>query len=88
MYRKARGEIGFASMDLNGATVELSQFSDCATYFKTFTKIHFFEPLEIIMPNTMCPEKGSKLVAALQEHFPHVSIVNIPRKFFSEEKGT
>ncbi|EGD83637.1 hypothetical protein PTSG_04245 [Salpingoeca rosetta] len=85
---KARGEIGLASVDLNGAVAELSQFSDGATYLKTFTKVHYFSPIEVVMPSTMCAEKGSKLFTALREHHPDLDIVNIPRKFFAEEKGT
>eukprot|EP01147_Barroeca_monosierra_P002107 gene2107-5154_t len=84
---KARGEIGLASIDLSTAQAELSQFSDCSTYIKAFTKLHYFNPVEVIMPSTMYTDRASKLFAALREHYSDLDIVNIPRKFFSEEQG-
>lgn len=84
---RARGEVGMAALDLHKPVVELAQFSDSAAYGHTFAKLQLHEPRDILMPNTMCETQASKLFAALQEQQGELSIVSIPRKFFSEERG-
>jgi DNA mismatch repair protein MSH4 len=84
---RARGEVGMALLDLLNPVVELAQFSDSAAYSHTFAKLQLYQPREILMPNTMCEMQASKLFSALQDGYFTGSIVSVPRKLFSEEKG-
>ena len=43
----ARGEVGFASIDLRNPQLILSQFSDSQTYSKTMTKLQLMNPHEV-----------------------------------------
>ncbi|XP_022321107.2 mutS protein homolog 4-like isoform X2 [Crassostrea virginica] len=84
----ARGEIGFASIDLRSPVLNLSQFSDTQTYVQTMTKLHRCQPIEIIMPNTAC-ENGAmtKLFKLVTHQFQNSNVSTVQRKYFNETKG-
>ncbi|XP_061165050.1 mutS protein homolog 4-like [Saccostrea echinata] len=84
----ARGEIGFASIDLRSPTLNLSQFSDTQTYVQTITKLHRCQPLEIIMPNTACDNGAmTKLFKLVSHQFQNSNVSTVQRKYFNETKG-
>eukprot|EP00048_Salpingoeca_helianthica_P008174 m.119619 g.119619 ORF g.119619 m.119619 type:complete len:869 (+) comp14532_c0_seq3:2474-5080(+) len=85
----ARGSVGLATIDLRRPELILSQFSDSVTYVKTFTKLHIFSPVQVIMPNTAY-ETGtnmSKLISLITDQFPSTNIVTVKRKYFNAERG-
>jgi DNA mismatch repair protein MSH4 len=83
----ARGEIGMASVDMRRPELVLSQFSDSQSYVKVMTKLQILNPLEIIVPNTVCDSSKSQLVTILGDHYSDVSITTVQRKYFNETKG-
>ncbi|XP_059143835.1 mutS protein homolog 4-like, partial [Physella acuta] len=84
----ARGEVGITSLDLKESVLVLSQFSDSQTYTKTLAKLHHINPMEILLPNTLC-ESGanSKLFSLLTNHFPNVTKSAVQRRYYNEAKG-
>ncbi|XP_023290098.1 mutS protein homolog 4-like [Orussus abietinus] len=85
----ARGEVGIAAIDVRRPDMVLCQISDRQTYADTISKIYFFQPVEILMPDTMCPQRnsGSKLYETIVNNFVSVNITPIPRKHFSDKSG-
>ncbi|XP_056009857.1 mutS protein homolog 4-like isoform X2 [Ostrea edulis] len=84
----ARGEIGMASIDLRSPTLNLSQFSDTQTYVQTMTKLHRYQPMEIIMPSTAFDNGAmTKLFKLVTHQFQNSNIATVQRKYFNETKG-
>jgi DNA mismatch repair protein MSH4 len=84
----ARGEIGLASIDLKNPVMVLSQFPDSQTYVKVMTKLEVLNPIEIIMPNTVCEgATATKLYTMISNYCPHVNLATVQRKYFNESKG-
>ncbi|EFN83847.1 MutS protein-like protein 4 [Harpegnathos saltator] len=85
----AKNEVGLAAIDLRYPYLILCQISDCQTYVNTLTKIHVFDPIEILMPETMCQRRGcsSKLYRLMKEKFNALKITPILRMHFSESAG-
>ena len=50
----AKGQIGMASLDLKSPELVLSQFPDTQTYARLLTKLHILQPVEIVLPATLC----------------------------------
>lgn len=84
----ARGEVGMTSIDLKQPVLTLSQFSDSQTYTRTLAIMQLLNPLEILLPSTLC-ERGnsSKLFGQLTKHFPNVQISSVQRRYFNESCG-
>ncbi|XP_033221031.1 uncharacterized protein LOC117175433 [Belonocnema kinseyi] len=85
----ARCEVGMAAVDVKFPHLIISQISDSQTYVNTLMKIHLFNPVEIIMPETMCGENDprKKLFSTIKGKFEHIQITPIPRMHFNEENG-
>ncbi|XP_065646680.1 mutS protein homolog 4 isoform X6 [Hydra vulgaris] len=84
----AKGEIGMACIDLKGAELIISQFSDGPTYVKILCKLQIIQPVEIIMPNTSYENgKMTQLFQVISEQFPYVTLTTVQRKYFNESKG-
>ncbi|KAK2584262.1 hypothetical protein KPH14_006669 [Odynerus spinipes] len=86
---EARGEVGVAAIDIHHSHLILCQMSDCQTYINTLTKIYIFNPVEILMPDTMCNENRNrnKLYCSIKEKFPNLSITAVSRIHFNESTG-
>ncbi|XP_062517164.1 mutS protein homolog 4-like [Corticium candelabrum] len=83
----ARGEIGMASIDMKRPELVLSQFSDSQSYVKVMTKLQILNPLEVIVPSTVCDSSKSQLLTVLSDHYSDVSVTTVQRKYFNETKG-
>ncbi|XP_064400656.1 mutS protein homolog 4-like isoform X2 [Halichondria panicea] len=84
----ATGEVGLASIDLKRPELVLSQFPDTRTYVKVLTKLLILEPLEILMPHTVCDVGAkTKLYQLVAEQFAESTITSVQRKYFNESKG-
>ncbi|XP_018342964.1 PREDICTED: mutS protein homolog 4-like [Trachymyrmex septentrionalis] len=85
----ARNEVGLAAIDLQYPYLILCQISDCQTYVNTLTKINVVDPVEILMPETMCEHRGrgNKLYRSIREKFHALNITPISRIHFSESTG-
>ncbi|KAG5327604.1 MSH4 protein, partial [Pseudoatta argentina] len=85
----ARNEVGLAAIDLQYPYLILCQISDCQTYVNTLTKINVVDPIEILMPETMCEHRGrgNKLYRSIREKFHALNITPISRIHFNESTG-
>ncbi|XP_024937048.1 mutS protein homolog 4 isoform X2 [Cephus cinctus] len=85
----AKCEVGMAAVDLQQPHMILCQISDCQTYINTLTKIHYFQPVEILMPDTMCerPTSLSRLYQFIKEKFKDVNVTGIGRWHFNDTIG-
>ncbi|KAL0130729.1 hypothetical protein PUN28_002386 [Cardiocondyla obscurior] len=85
----ARNEVGLAAIDLQYPYLILCQISDCQTYINTLTKINVLDPIEILMPETMCEHhsRGNKLYKSIKEKFNALNITPISRIHFNESTG-
>ncbi|XP_072757634.1 mutS protein homolog 4 [Anoplolepis gracilipes] len=83
----ARNEVGLAAIDLQYPYLILCQISDCQTYVNTLTKINILDPIEILMPETMCERRGNKLYKSIKEKFNALNITPISRIHFNESTG-
>ncbi|KYN19241.1 MutS protein like protein 4 [Trachymyrmex cornetzi] len=85
----ARNEVGLAAIDLQYPYLVLCQISDCQTYVNTLTKINVVDPVEILMPETMCEHRGrgNKLYRSIREKFHALNITPISRIHFNESTG-
>ncbi|KAI4499916.1 hypothetical protein M0802_004786 [Mischocyttarus mexicanus] len=86
---EARGEVGIAAIDIHHSHLILCQMSDYQTYINTLTKIYIFNPIEILMPDTMCSEtrNRNKLYFSIKEKFPNLCITAVSRIHFNESVG-
>ncbi|XP_043502294.1 mutS protein homolog 4-like [Polistes fuscatus] len=86
---EARGEVGIAAIDVHHSHLILCQMSDYQTYINTLTKIYIFNPIEILMPDTMCNEtkNRNKLYLSIREKFPNLCITAVSRIHFNESVG-
>ncbi|XP_029169725.1 mutS protein homolog 4-like [Nylanderia fulva] len=83
----ARNEVGLAAIDLQYPYLILFQISDCQTYENTLTKINMLDPVEVLMPETMCDGRGNKLYKSIKEKFNALNITPISRIHFNESTG-
>ncbi|EZA53357.1 MutS protein-like protein [Ooceraea biroi] len=85
----ASSEVGLAAIDLQYPYLILCQISDCQTYVNTLTKINMLDPVEILMPETMCQQRGrgNKLYKSIKEKFNALNITPISRMHFNESTG-
>ncbi|CAL1681409.1 unnamed protein product [Lasius platythorax] len=85
----ARNEVGLAAIDLQYPYLILCQISDCQTYVNTLTKINILDPIEVLMPETMCEhrDRGNKLYKSIKEKFNALNITPISRIHFNESTG-
>ncbi|XP_048478493.1 mutS protein homolog 4 [Plutella xylostella] len=84
---QARGEIGLAAVDLRRPHLVLCQFSDTRLYLHTLTKIHYFNPVEIIVPHTFCSAGASQLCRVLREQLPARRVTAVQRRHFNDAAG-
>ncbi|XP_043664602.1 mutS protein homolog 4-like [Vespula pensylvanica] len=86
---EARGEVGIAAIDIHHSHLILCQMSDYQTYINTLTKIYIFNPVEILMPDTICNERRNrnKLYCSVKEKFPNLCITPVSRIHFNESIG-
>ncbi|XP_075217932.1 mutS protein homolog 4-like [Lycorma delicatula] len=84
----ARGEIGIAVMDIKRPQLILCQISDAQTYTNTLAKINFFNPVEILIPNTFVEKPQSvPLFDLINDCFPDVSLTTVQRRHYNDKVG-
>lgn len=63
----------------------VSQLSDNLWYTGTLTKINIFNPVEILLPETiLAAHPKPKLLEYIEDMFPNIAIKSIPRRHFVE----
>ena len=72
---------------MSGGTLELSQFSDSSSYARLLAKMHLHSPTEVILPDTLCHKRKSRLPEVISRYLPDVPIVAVPRARFGEKAG-
>ncbi|CEP19938.1 hypothetical protein [Parasitella parasitica] len=96
-------EVGICVFDINSCEIIISQVriqTDTALLWNDLFigTFNLSEPQKILMPlyaernqaarpGLDSENVGSKLNLALLNEFPHIPIVNVPRKYFNDEKG-
>ncbi|XP_061716369.1 mutS protein homolog 4-like [Cydia pomonella] len=84
----ARGEIGMAAVDLRHPNLVLCQFSDSLLYTHTMTKINYFNPVEIIVPNTFCEGvQPNQLYQLIRDQYPALNLTTVQRRYFNYAAG-
>ncbi|KAF1802621.1 muts domain V-domain-containing protein [Mucor lusitanicus] len=91
--RGVAAEVGICVFDINSCEIELSQMADSQSFSRTLQSVNLNEPQKILMPpyaETSAlsgSSRASKLSVLLQQHYPHIPIITLPRKCFNDEKG-
>ncbi|CAO3697576.1 unnamed protein product [Rhizopus microsporus] len=85
-------EVGICIFDVNSCECTLSQFADSTTFARTIQKISLNDPQKILVSfvGNKCSEEikeSSKLYQLIEQQFPHVSFIFLPRKHFNDEMG-
>ncbi|XP_076290494.1 mutS protein homolog 4 isoform X3 [Lasioglossum baleicum] len=85
----ARAEVGLAALDIRCPHLILCQISDIQTYTNTLTKLYLFDPIQVLMPDTMCePVPGrNMLYHSIIEKFPEIQPTPISRIHFNDTVG-
>ncbi|XP_076648017.1 mutS protein homolog 4 [Halictus rubicundus] len=85
----ARAEVGIAALDIRCPDLILCQISDTQTYTNTLTKLYLFDPIQVLMPDTMCePVAGrNMLYRSITEKFPEMQPTPISRIHFNDTIG-
>ncbi|KAM5494010.1 MutS protein msh4 [Microsporum audouinii] len=76
--------VGLAFVNLSTSEAVLSQICDSQTYARTVHKLAVFEPTEVLFMSTS-KEPLSKLYAIVEENLPHIRIITIDRRYWSEQ---
>lgn len=78
-------EMGIAAMNLKSTELFLTQFTEnSSSYNNLCNMIHIYEPIEIILPNTLAESKISTIIL---QAFQNSKVTHVARKFFNETKG-
>ncbi|CEG80340.1 hypothetical protein RMATCC62417_14694 [Rhizopus microsporus] len=85
-------EVGICMFDVNNCECTLSQFADSTTFARTIQKINLNDPQKILVSsfgNKSSEEikESSKLYQLIEQQFPHVSFIFLPRKHFNDKMG-
>ncbi|KAI7863458.1 muts domain V-domain-containing protein [Spinellus fusiger] len=81
-------EVGLCMLHFRSNECTLSQFADSQTYVKSLYHIHLNDPQKILMMSASNNVIGdSKLHQLIEQYFPNITIVTLPRKYFSDETG-
>ncbi|KAK9297473.1 hypothetical protein QLX08_008880 [Tetragonisca angustula] len=86
----ARSEVGIASLDIRCPHLILCQISDSQTYINALSKLYLFDPMEILMPDTMCEcttASNSVLYRSVMDKFPETELTPISRVHFNDTIG-
>lgn len=82
---KAKGEIGFAYLDLNRPILHVAQFMDNYSFESLKMECYLSSPVEIIFPHTFT--ENNIMLAMLIENFPDIDFKPFNRKYFNEVMG-
>ncbi|XP_034175453.1 mutS protein homolog 4 [Osmia lignaria lignaria] len=85
----ARSEVGIAALNLRCPHLILCQISDSQTYTNALRKLYLFDPMEILMPDTMCERAAGKgiLYQSIVDKFPELEVMPISRVHFNDTIG-
>ncbi|KAJ3344291.1 MutS protein msh4 [Gonapodya sp. JEL0774] len=75
-------EIAVAALDLRTSKCEL-----CQSYSKLINKLYIYDPIEILLPITVCEPNPSKLALAIADSIPEAELVPTGRKYFNDNNG-
>ncbi|GAN05554.1 mutS protein homolog 4 [Mucor ambiguus] len=91
--RGVAAEVGICVFDIDNCEIELFQMADSQSFSRTLQSVNLNEPQKILMPpyaeaNALSESsRTNKLSALLQQSYPHIPIITLPRKYFNDEKG-
>ncbi|KAK6538181.1 MutS protein msh4 [Orbilia ellipsospora] len=80
-------QVGLTFLNISTAECILSEICDSQTYVKTLHKLAVFDPLEILIPDTLIQNQASKLPKIIEENLPGARITSLPRKYYNEKVG-
>ncbi|XP_071873300.1 mutS protein homolog 4 [Bombus fervidus] len=85
----ARSEVGMAALNIRCPHLILCQISDAQTYINALSKLYLFDPMEVLMPDTICERTTGKsaLYNSIMEKFPEVELTAISRVHFNDTVG-
>ncbi|XP_017793105.1 PREDICTED: mutS protein homolog 4-like [Habropoda laboriosa] len=85
----ARSEVGMAALDIRCPHLILCQISDSQMYANTLSKLYLFDPVEVLIPDTMCERVAGKsvLYRSIMEKFPELKVTSISRVHFNDAIG-
>ncbi|OAD55100.1 MutS protein like protein 4, partial [Eufriesea mexicana] len=85
----ARSEVGIAALNIQCPHIILCQISDSQTYINTLSKLYLFDPIEVLMPDTMCERITGRNVLhrSIIDKFPEVEVTAISRVHFNDTIG-
>ncbi|EGX51074.1 hypothetical protein AOL_s00054g810 [Orbilia oligospora ATCC 24927] len=80
-------QVGLAFVNVSTAECTLCEICDSQTYVRTLHKLAVFDPLEILIPETILPPRTSKIPGIIQENLPGARLTTLPRKYYNENIG-
>nr|XP_033342513.1 mutS protein homolog 4-like [Megalopta genalis] len=85
----ARAEVGMAALDIRCPHLILCQICDSQTYTNTLTKLYVFDPIQVLMPDTMCERVADRniLHRLIVDKFPEMQPTPISRMHFNDTIG-
>ncbi|XP_043264908.1 mutS protein homolog 4-like [Colletes gigas] len=86
---EARAEVGLAALDIRCPYLILCQISDSQIYTNALSKLYLFDPIEVLMPDTMCERTTSRsvLYPSIKDKFPELQVTPISRVHFNDTVG-
>ncbi|XP_076634761.1 mutS protein homolog 4 [Colletes latitarsis] len=86
---EARAEVGLAALDIRCSYLILCQISDSQIYTNALSKLYLFDPIEVLMPDTMCERTTSRsvLYPSIKDKFPELQVTPISRVHFNDTVG-
>ncbi|XP_076168816.1 mutS protein homolog 4 [Ptiloglossa arizonensis] len=86
---EARAEVGLAALDIRCPYLILCQISDSQIYTNTLSKLYMFDPIEILMPDTMCERATNRnvLYRSIRDKLSELHVTPISRVHFNDTVG-
>ncbi|XP_076243983.1 mutS protein homolog 4 [Calliopsis andreniformis] len=86
---EARTEVGMAALDIRCPHLILCQISDSQTYKSALNKLYLFDPIEVLMPDTMCEHNASRnvLYRSIMSKFVGLRVTPVSRIHFNDANG-
>ncbi|KAF3940144.1 hypothetical protein ABW19_dt0200899 [Dactylella cylindrospora] len=82
-------QVGLAFINISTAECILCEICDSQTYVRTLHKLAVFDPVEILIPDTLIQSQNSysKLPIVIEENLPGAHLVTLPRQYYNEKVG-
>lgn len=74
-------------METTGSTLYMYQFPDRSTYSHLLTKLEILDPIEVILPSSICEGPNTGLMELIISFKSDILVTKIERRFFNEKDG-